>query len=37
MRRAGCSAADQGGRCFGWNTGVSVDQFIAGRLSDALP
>lgn len=28
---------DHGGRCFGWNTGVSVDQFIAARLGDALP
>jgi hypothetical protein len=28
---------DHGGRCFGWNTGISVDQFIAGKLNDALP
>ncbi len=28
---------DHGGRCFGWNTGISVDQFIASQLSDALP
>jgi hypothetical protein len=28
---------DHGGRCFGWNTGISVDQFIAARLDDALP
>ena len=28
---------DHGGRCFGWNTGVSVDQLIASRLDDALP
>jgi hypothetical protein len=28
---------DHGGRCFGWNTGISVDQFIAAQLADALP
>jgi hypothetical protein len=28
---------DHGGRCFGWNTGVSVDQFIAAQLNDPLP
>jgi hypothetical protein len=28
---------DHGGRCFGWNTGMSVDQHIAAQLGDALP
>ena len=28
---------DHGGRCFGWNTSPSVDQVIAGRLTDKLP
>jgi hypothetical protein len=28
---------DHGGRCFGWNTGVSVDQHIAAQLKDTLP
>ncbi|WP_053232338.1 DUF1552 domain-containing protein [Sandaracinus amylolyticus] len=28
---------DHGGRCFGWNTGVSVDQHIASRLPSTTP
>jgi hypothetical protein len=28
---------DHGGRCFGWNTGVSVDQTIASRLDTVAP
>jgi hypothetical protein len=28
---------DHGGRCFGWNTGISVDQFVAAQLGDPLP
>jgi hypothetical protein len=28
---------DHGGRCFGWNTSLSVDQHIAAQLDDALP
>jgi hypothetical protein len=28
---------DHGGRCFGWNTGISVDQHIATQLKIMLP
>ncbi len=28
---------DHGNRCFGWNTGTSVDQFIASRLPATTP
>ena len=28
---------DHGGRCFGWNTSVSVDQHIAAQLAGDLP
>jgi hypothetical protein len=28
---------DHGGRCFGWNTSLSVDQAIAQQLNDARP
>ena len=28
---------DHGGRCFGWNTGVSVDQHIATQLASTTP
>jgi hypothetical protein len=34
---SGFCREDHGGRCFGWNTGVSVDQHIAARLQDGLP
>jgi hypothetical protein len=29
--------ADHNGRCFGWNTGISVDQHIAATVKDPLP
>ncbi|HMI93749.1 MAG TPA: DUF1552 domain-containing protein [Polyangiales bacterium] len=34
---SGFCREDHGGRCFGWNTGPSVDQTIAGRLGGSLP
>lgn len=34
---SGFCRADHGGRCFGWNTSLSVDQYIAAQLKDNLP
>jgi hypothetical protein len=34
---SGFCREDHGGRCFGWNTGPSVDQTIASRIGGSLP
>jgi hypothetical protein len=34
---SGFCRQDHGGRCFGWNTGISVDQHIAAQLKSTLP
>jgi hypothetical protein len=34
---SGFCREDHGGRCFGWGTGVSIDQTIATRLADPSP